>query len=84
MTGSQGLADVLRGLIEAVPIFAYLIVVLTAVMGIFLAGYGMVRIYQTSTSGEGSAGSWIIATIIGSSMTVSTIVIAQLSYYFAS
>ena len=84
MTGNQGLADVLRGLIEGVPALAYLIVVLSALIGIFLTGYGLVRLYQTNASGEGSALNWIVATIIGSSMTVSTVVIAQLSFYFAN
>ncbi|SEP49184.1 hypothetical protein SAMN04487843_12959 [Methylobacterium sp. ap11] len=83
MGGSKGLADVLRGLIELVPILAWLVVVLAAVTGIFLAGYAMVRVYQANTSGDGTAGNWIVAAIIGSAMTVSTVVIAHFSFYFA-
>ncbi len=83
MGGSKGLADVLRGLIELVPILAWLVVVLAAVAGIVLAGYAMVRVYQANTSGEGNAGNWIVAAIIASSMTIATIVIANISFYFA-
>ncbi len=60
MNGSRGLADVLRGLIETVPVLAWLVVVLAAVAGIFLAGYAMVRFYHTNAAGDGTAaiGSW--------------------------
>lgn len=84
MGGSQGIADVLRGLIEVVPSLAWLLVVLTAVLGIFLTGYAMLRVYQANNSGDGSALNWIVAGVIGSTMTVSTIVVAQLSFYFAA
>ncbi|MDP4025770.1 hypothetical protein Q8W71_24365 [Methylobacterium sp. NEAU 140] len=83
MTGSKGIADVLRGLIADAPAFAWLIVVLAAVMGIFLTGYALTRVYQANAAGDGTAGSWVIAAIIGSAMTCVTIVIAQLSFYFA-
>lgn len=83
MGGSRGIADVLRGLIELVPILAWLVVVLSAVAGIFLTGYALVRVYQANTSGDGTAGNWIIAGIIGSAMTCVTVVIAQISFYFA-
>ncbi|WP_430912222.1 hypothetical protein [Methylobacterium sp. sgz302541] len=83
MTGSKGIADVLRGLIDTMPVLAWLLVVLAAVMGIFLAGYAMVRVYQANASGDGTAGNWIVAAIIGSAMTCGTILIAQFSYYFA-
>ncbi len=83
MTGSKGLADVLRGLIETVPVLAWLVVVLAAVAGIFLAGYALVRFYQANASGDGTAGNWLVAAIIGSAMTCGTVLIAQLSFYFA-
>ncbi|BCM87635.1 hypothetical protein [Methylobacterium indicum] len=83
MTSSKGLADVLRGLIETVPVLAWLVVVLTAVAGIGLAGYALVRVYQANTSGDGSAGNWMVAGVIGCAMTISTVLIAQLSFYFA-
>lgn len=82
MSGNQGIADVLRGLIADVPTFAWLVVVLTAVLGIFLAGYAMTRLYQASISGDGTALNWFIAFLIGSAMTCSPIVIAQLSFYY--
>ncbi|KMO13252.1 hypothetical protein [Methylobacterium indicum] len=83
MGGSKGLADVLRGLIELVPILAWLVAVLAAVAGIALAGYAMIQVYKATTSGEGSAGNWIVAAVIGSSMTIATVVIANISFYFA-
>ena len=83
MTGSKGLADVLHGLIELVPVLAWLVVVLGAVAGIALAGYALVRLHQANTSGDGSAGNWIAACVIGCAMTISTVLIAQLSFYFA-
>ncbi|NGM38052.1 MULTISPECIES: hypothetical protein [Methylobacterium] len=83
MTGSKGIADVLRGLIDTMPVLAWLLIVLAAVAGTFLAGYALVRVYQANASGDGTAGNWIVAAIIGSAMTCGTILIAQLSYYFA-
>lgn len=82
MSGTKGIADVLRGLIADVPAVAWLLVVLTAVLGIFLAGYAMVRLYQANQAGDGTAMNWFIAFLIGSAMTCSTIVIAKLSFYF--
>lgn len=81
--GSKGLADVLRGLIDLVPVLAWLVVVLTAIAGIFLAGYALVRVYQANTSADGSAGNWLVAGVIGCAMTISTVLIAQFSFYFA-
>lgn len=83
MGGSQGIADVLRGLIDVVPTLAWLLVVVTSVLGIFLTGYAMLRVYQANNSGDGSALNWIVAGMIGSTMTISTVVVAQLSFYFA-
>ena len=83
MGGSKGLADVLRGLIDLVPVLAWLVVVITAVAGIFLTGYAMLRIYQANNSGNGTAGNWIVAGVIGCAMTIPTIIIAQFSFYFA-
>ncbi|MCF4130129.1 hypothetical protein [Methylobacterium sp. SyP6R] len=83
MNGSKGLADVLRGLIDTVPVLAWLVVVLTAVAGVFLAGYAMVRFYQANAAGDGMAGNWLAAAIVGSTMTCVTVLIAQLSFYFA-
>ena len=83
MTGSKGIADVLRGLIELMPVLAWLVVVLAAVAGIFLAGYALVRVYQANTAGDGTAGNWVIAAILGSAMTCITVVIAKFSFYFA-
>ena len=83
MGGSKGLADVLRGLIETVPVLAWLVVVLAAVAGIFLAGYALVRFYQANASGDGTGGNWLAAAIIGSAMTCVAVVIAQISFYFA-
>lgn len=83
MNGSKGLADVLRGLIETVPVLAWLVVVLAAVAGIFLTGYALVRLHQANTSGDGTAVNWIAAGVIGSAMTCVAVVIAQISFYFA-
>lgn len=83
MGGSKGVADVLRGLIDLVPTLAWLVVVLSAVAGIALAGYAMVRIYKANDSGDGTAGNWIVAGVIGCAMTIPTILIAQFSFYFA-
>ncbi|WP_066922502.1 hypothetical protein [Methylobacterium sp. CCH5-D2] len=83
MNGSKGVSDVLRGLIDTVPVLAWLLVVLAAVAGIFLTGYALVRVYQANTSGDGTAGNWVVAAVIGSAMTCATVVIAKLSFYFA-
>ncbi|MCJ2029483.1 hypothetical protein MKK50_08730 [Methylobacterium sp. J-043] len=84
MNGSRGIADVLRGLIALMPVLAWLVVVLAAVAGIFLAGYALVRVYQANASGDGTAGNWLIAAILGSAMTCVTLLIAQFSLYFAA
>ncbi len=83
MGPNKGLAEVFRGLIDVVPTLAWLLVVVTAVLGIFLTGYAMLRVYQANNSGNGSALNWIVAGVIGSTMTISTVVVAQLSFYFA-
>ena len=83
MHGGKGIADVLRGLITDVPEAAWLIVVLTAAFGMFLAGYAMVRLYQANQTGDGTAANWFIATIIGSALTCSTVIIAQFSFYYS-
>ncbi len=83
MGPTKGLADVLRGLIDLVPVLAWLVVVLTAVAGIALTGYALVRVYQANTSGDGTAGNWIVASVIGCAMTIPTIIIANFSFYFA-
>lgn len=84
MGPNKGLAEVVRGLIQVMPTLAWLLVVLAAVLGIFLTGYAMLRVYQANNAGDGSALNWIVASIIGSAMTISTVVIAQLSFYFAA
>lgn len=82
MGRSKGIADVLRGLIELMPVLAWLLIILAAVTGIFLSGYALVRVYQANTLADGTAGNWIVAAIIASAMTSVTVVIAQLSFYF--
>ncbi|AWI92054.1 hypothetical protein C0214_27745 (plasmid) [Methylobacterium sp. DM1] len=83
MTGSKGIADVLRGLIDGMPVFAWLLVVGAAVAGMVLTGYALIRVYQANTSGDGTAGTWVVAAVIGSAMTCVTVLIGQLSFYFA-
>ncbi|GAA0241596.1 hypothetical protein LNAOJCKE_4912 [Methylorubrum aminovorans] len=83
MSGSKGIADVLRGLIDGMPALAWLLVVGAAVAGVVLTGYALTRVYQANTSGDGTAGNWIVAAVIGSAMTCVTILIGQLSFYFA-
>ncbi|MEN3238771.1 hypothetical protein PUR29_35625 [Methylobacterium ajmalii] len=83
MTGSKGIADVLRGLIDGMPVFAWLLVVGAGVAGMAMAGYALVRVYQANASGDGTAGTWVVAAIIGSAMTCVTVLIGQLSFYFA-
>lgn len=83
MSGAKGIADVLRGLIDGAPMLGWLIVVLAAVMGIFLAGYALMRLYQANTARDGTALNWVVAAVIGSVMTCVTILIAQFSFYFA-
>ncbi|SFG78337.1 hypothetical protein [Methylobacterium gossipiicola] len=83
MTGSKGIADVLRGLIDSIPALAWLLVVGAGVAGIGMAGYAMVRVYQANASGDGTAGNWVVAVIIGSAMTCVTLLIGQISFYFA-
>lgn len=83
MNGGKGIADVLRGLIADMPALVYLVAVLSAVMGVFLAGYALVRLYQTNADGDGAAPNWFVAFLFGSAMTVGSIVIAKLSFYFA-
>ena len=83
MTGSKGIADVLRGLIDGMPVFAWLLVVGAGVAGMAMAGYALVRVYQANASGDGTAGTWVVAAIIGSAMTCVTLLIGQISFYFA-
>ena len=83
MTGSKGIADVLRGLIDGMPVFAWLLVVGAGVAGMAMAGYALVRVYQANASGDGTAGTWVVAAINGSAMTCVTVLIGQLSFYFA-
>ncbi len=83
MNGGKGLADVLSGLIAGMPDIAWLIVVLTAAFGMFLAGYAMLRLYQANQSADGSALNWVFAMIIGSALTCGTVIIGNFSLYFA-
>ncbi|MGN7126802.1 hypothetical protein [Methylorubrum thiocyanatum] len=83
MGGGKGIADVLNGLIADMPALVYLVAVLSAVMGVFLAGYALMRLYQANAAADGTGLNWFTAFLLGSAMTVGSIVIAKFSFYFA-
>ncbi len=82
MNNGQGVADVLNGLIRMMPDLAWLIVVLTAAFGMFLTGYAMMRLYRANDSADGTGVNWVVAAVIGSTLTCCTVVIGSLSFHY--
>ncbi|MGN8096829.1 hypothetical protein [Methylobacterium sp. 22177] len=79
----KGLADILRGLIAAAESYAVLAIVVATVLGMFLAGYALVRLHRANQAEDGTALGWMIALIVASSMTCLGVVLGSVSFLFA-
>jgi len=73
--------DILKGLIDLIPILGWGIAVLACVAGIWMAGIAGFRMYEASLTGESQL-KWIFGFIIGSLMTITPIIIAVISFIF--
>jgi hypothetical protein len=82
MNTGKTIADVLRGVIDVVPSWANLLVVVAALLGVAACGLSGFRLYQAVQHDEGTPVNWVVAFGLGAAMTILAIIVGQSSLMF--
>jgi hypothetical protein len=84
MSSNKTIADVLRGVIDVVPSWANLLVVVAALLGISCCATSAFRLYQAVQHEEATPMNWLAAFALGAAMTIVAIVVGQSSLMFSA